>query len=314
MPKVSIITPCYNSARYVGATIESVRAQTLKDWQQVVVDDGSSDESAEVVEGYRKLEPRLSLVRQPNGGVANARNNGYRAVNADSRYLLFLDGDDCIEPQMLETMTDYLDARPEVGLAYCDVRLIDEQGQVLKVKPCEVGWASAYVPAGVGVRALPNDCPETPFAALFGGMTIIPSISILRHSVYAATPGFDETFGHVFEDLDLFLQMALRAKVHRVAQPLVRYRRHGTQSTANVDRYGRQERKLYEKWRTLQGLAPEHQQVVQAAIRFREGRLLPYLGVRSGWRHLRQGRLGVAARFYAGSLRGYLRSFLPRTA
>ena len=81
MPKVSIITPCYKGERFIGRTIESVLAQTWTDWEYVVVDDGSPDGSMEVVAAHAAREPRLALLRQPNGGMENARNSGFAACS-----------------------------------------------------------------------------------------------------------------------------------------------------------------------------------------------------------------------------------------
>ncbi|CEK16915.1 glycosyltransferase family 2 protein, partial [Chthonomonas calidirosea] len=116
MPKVSVITPMYNAERFIGATIESVRAQTLQDWEHIVVDDGSTDGSTEVVKRYLPLEPRLKLVQQPNGGVSKARNRGFCESSPESDYIVFFDADDIMEAEMLQTLADYLDVNPNVGM------------------------------------------------------------------------------------------------------------------------------------------------------------------------------------------------------
>ena len=101
MPKVSIITPCYNCDRYIGKTIESVRAQTFTDWEHIIVDDGSKDGSADAVRSYLSSDRRLQLIQQSNRGVASARNAGVNALAIESEYLFFLDADDCLDPEML---------------------------------------------------------------------------------------------------------------------------------------------------------------------------------------------------------------------
>ena len=306
MPQVSVITPCYNSARYVRRTIESVRSQTLEDWEHIVVDDGSTDESAAIVEELALLEPRLKLIRQENHGVSAARNAGLAASSAGSEYLLFLDADDCLESEMLRTMVDYLSAHSEVGLAYCDVTFIDSDDRVLDVTPAEMGWSPRHVPTRFGVRTLPEDVATTPFISVYALTTIIPSISLMRRSIYQQTPGWDPLLGHVFEDTDLFLQMALRSCVSKVPKRLVRYRRHANQSTASLERIGIQEHKLRQKWRNIAGLTDSQRAMVDEAQEFIERRLDPYRGVRSGMTHLRHGRIGKAARFFGGALRRYV--------
>jgi GT2 family glycosyltransferase len=161
------------------------------------------------------------------------------------------------------------------------------------------------------VRALPPDWAETPFVSIFALAGIVPSLVVMRRSVYAQTPGWDETFGQHYEDTDLFLHLALRARVRYVPEPLVRHRRHAGQSTADTGKFARQEQKLYAKWRRMEGLTAPQRAVVEAAWRFYEGRLTPYIGLRAGNRHLRRGEAGCAARFYLGALRRYAASFVP---
>jgi len=306
MPRVSVVTPCYNSAAFVGKTILSVRHQTFTDWEQIVVDDGSRDASATVVAGYLGDDSRLRLVTQPNVGVAAARNRGFRECDNCSEYLLFLDADDILMPEMLAEMVQYLDAHREVGLLYCDPVFIDAEDRMLDPATFDSGWSPRSVPAGFGVRTLRDDEPETPFLSILGLTTIIPSLAIFRRADYIRTPQWDEGFGHIFEDANLFLHMALVSRVHHLPRQLIQYRRHGNQSTANRDKYYSQELKLLARWRDPQGLTPEQRDVVMRAWNFREGRLLPYQGWVAGTRHLRRGEFVLALRFLGGAARRYL--------
>src|SRR4051812_7778207 len=96
-PLVSIVLPTYNRADVIGRAIDSVRAQTFLDWELLVIDDGSTDGTADVVTG---IDQRVRLLRQPNGGTYVARN--YGLVQARGRYLTFLDSDDAWLPHFLE--------------------------------------------------------------------------------------------------------------------------------------------------------------------------------------------------------------------
>ena len=97
---ISVVIPLYNKEKAVRATLESVRAQTYKDWECIVVDDGSTDNSREVVEQFRILDLRFQILSQPNSGVSAARNAGVKAAKGE--YVAFLDGDDLWEPTYLE--------------------------------------------------------------------------------------------------------------------------------------------------------------------------------------------------------------------
>lgn len=89
---VSIIMPCYNGEKYIEETIGSVLAQTYKNWELIVIDDGSKDASAQIVKELAKKDSRIKLLQQSNAGSAAARNNGIR--NAKGRYIALLDSDD----------------------------------------------------------------------------------------------------------------------------------------------------------------------------------------------------------------------------
>lgn len=123
---VSIITPCYNGAKYISETIDSVLAQTYGQWEMIIVDDGSKDNSAQIVRGYAEKDSRISLVQQPNGGSAAARNNGIRRANG--QYIALLDADDLWDPQFLEKQVAFMKEKDAVCVC-CSYRCIDESSK-----------------------------------------------------------------------------------------------------------------------------------------------------------------------------------------
>ena len=123
---VSIITPCYNGAKYISETMNHVIAQTYTDWEMLIVDDGSKDSSAEIVREYMKKDTRFKLIQQPNGGSSSARNNGIR--NANGQYMALLDADDLWEPDFLEKQLAFMKEKKAICV-YCSYRLIDENSQ-----------------------------------------------------------------------------------------------------------------------------------------------------------------------------------------
>jgi len=314
MPKVSIITPCYNSEKYVGRTIESVQAQTLTDWEHIVVDDGSTDGSAGVVKTFLGGDPRLRLLEQKNGGCAQARNAGFQQCSAQSRYLLFLDADDCLEPQMLETLCGYLDENPPVGMAYCNFQLVDADDRFLSEEEAGLHPVTRCAPQGLGIRALRPEEPHTPLESIFTLTAgIIPSLAVFRRSIYETTPGWDEDMSIIYEDVGLYLHVALKSEVHYRPLPLVRYRRHQAQSTDSSigrDREATQQVKLYAKWNQIKDLPPDQQARLDEARAFREGRMLPLSGFQTGAACLRNWEWRKAIRFCGGAIRRYAASFL----
>ena len=120
---VSIVTPCFNVRRYVGAAVESLLAQTHARWEAIVVDDGSTDGTAEIVSAF--ADPRVRLIRQPNKGVSAARNCGIKAAHGDA--ILFLDADDWLAPDALARLVAVLD-RPDIVAAYGAFCFVTEDG------------------------------------------------------------------------------------------------------------------------------------------------------------------------------------------
>ena len=134
MPQVSIITPCYNASRFISQTIDSVLTQTFTDWEMIIVDDGSKDDSSDIVEKYVKKDSRIRLIQQPNGGSANARNHGIR--EATGRYIALLDADDLWLPQFLEKQIEFMKEKNAICV-YSSYKRIDENSnEILKPLIC----------------------------------------------------------------------------------------------------------------------------------------------------------------------------------
>ncbi|HJZ48936.1 MAG TPA: glycosyltransferase family A protein [Roseiflexaceae bacterium] len=200
-PRVSVITPCYNHSRYLAEAVASVIAQTFGGWEQIIVDDGSSDDSAAVAEQLIARYPQHSirLLRQTNQGLSASRNNGIRLARGD--YVLPLDADDQIEPSMLAETIAVLDRRREVGFVYTDVRMFGEENRI---------WSGgAY-----SLDKLRFDCPMVP-------------MTLFRKQAWAAVGGFrGDLHPQGYEDWDFWLSLAEAGwQGDHIARPLVRYRR-----------------------------------------------------------------------------------------
>ena len=123
---VSIITPCYNGAEYIGETIESVLTQDYACWEMIVVDDGSTDGSTEVVRRYMENEPRIRLFRQENQGSAAARNHGIRM--AEGQYIALLDADDLWDREFLSSQLHFMEEKGAACVC-CSYRRISGESE-----------------------------------------------------------------------------------------------------------------------------------------------------------------------------------------
>ena len=126
---VSILTPCYNGERFIADTMESVLRQTWPHWEMIVVDDGSVDRSARIVQDYAERDGRVQLIRQQNGGAASARNAAMRL--ARGRYIALLDADDLWEPDFLEKQLAFMEQTGAVCVCSA-YRHIDEHGREIQ--------------------------------------------------------------------------------------------------------------------------------------------------------------------------------------
>jgi glycosyltransferase involved in cell wall biosynthesis len=207
MPKVSVVIPSYNSARFVGEAIESVLAQTYVDLEIIVVDDGSTDDTHDVV--ARFTDPRVRYVYQDNRERSAARNTGIRA--AQGEYVAFLDADDLWRAEKLARQVGLLDAHPEVGLVYCGALLM-ENDRVFDEETCSYrGWV---------LRPL-----------LLVGNIVAGSLSsaMVRRGCFDRAGLFDETFS-ACEDWDMWVRIALHYPLDFVPMPLVKCRVHSSNS------------------------------------------------------------------------------------
>jgi len=127
---VSIITPMYNGGTFVSQTIETVLNQTYPNWEMIIVNDGSKDDSPEIVSEFSKKDSRIRLINQPNGGSASARNNGLR--NAKGRFICFLDSDDLWEPVFLEEQINFLTENNASIVSASYNRINDKNDKILK--------------------------------------------------------------------------------------------------------------------------------------------------------------------------------------
>ena len=132
---VSIITPAFNAENYICETIESVKAQSYQDWELIIVDDCSTDNTLAIVKGYTDNDSRIKLIKAPqNGGVAKARNLGIEQAQGD--YIAFVDSDDLWKPDKLEKQVAFMKEKGCV-LSYTDFQKFNtEDGSLGKVMKC----------------------------------------------------------------------------------------------------------------------------------------------------------------------------------
>lgn len=216
-PTVSVIVPAYNAAEFMAECLDSVFAQTLVDFEVIVVNDGSRDTPAleRVLGPYRE---RIAYVRQENRGQAGARNSGIRLARAE--YLAFLDSDDCWPPEYLSTQMQMFRDNPTLDLVYADAML----------------FGSGPLPRKTFMQT--SAPPTTLDDLLSEAGQILPSGTVVKRHAIAEAGLFDETLRpQGCEDVDMWLRLAQEgAKIAFQGKVLFLRRVHGKAATSNEEK------------------------------------------------------------------------------
>ena len=291
-PRVSVIIPVYNGERFIKDAIDSVLNQTFKDLEIIVVDDGSTDTTRQIVEAYGS---KVVYKYQPNaqtGTACPAYNAG--AAMASGEYLAFLDADDRWYPDKLASQVTILDRRPDVGLTYGELDDIDEHGKLIDRKT----WAKRR-----GIK--------TDLVGDFRGIlkrrfpTAAPSVMLARRDVLERIGGFDSAAPPCGPaDVELCVLAGEISKLYFTAKSLGQYRRHQGQMTFQrrgemYAHYGAMLDTLWNRWKDH----PENRIL-----------LLPLYGrfwCKRGSSALRDKDLESATRYFMASLK--YRPFYLRT-
>jgi glycosyltransferase involved in cell wall biosynthesis len=291
--KITALIPTYNCERYIRDAVDSVLAQTYPVHEVIVVDDGSTDNTKEALDGYAN---RIRYIRQANAGPPAARNTGIARATGD--LIALLDSDDLWVARKIELQMDYLQQNPGCGLVYTDMKTFDDTGVIeesVKVS------RNLSLPSG---RIFPQVFAETLFQT---------SAVLIRKSCIDAVGGFD-TGLRMGDDYEFFMRIARHYECGYVDEPLVLYRQHPTQGTRT---WGKQlQRGVPWEFLVLKRIVDRYPEVVgelgKAAVQQRLSK--PYFAL--AYACLAEGDHKNARRLLRGALHhwpgnfGYLRYYL----
>jgi glycosyltransferase involved in cell wall biosynthesis len=273
-PAVSVVIAAFNAERTITETLESIAAQTFRDFEVIVVDDGSTDRTPKIAAGFSQT----ICLRQPNRGQPAARNRGIAAARGG--YVAFVDADDLWKPEKLEKQVKFLAAHPESGMVYSDAEVFDAaSGNTI----CRVSQKCRLHEGDVLERLLLK--------------SFIPSPTpMVRRALFSQTGVFDEAPElAIGEDWNMWLKIAACSSVGVVREPLAKVRMHAASmtSTANVETSLKAKRLIVE--RAVQR-NPERLSTFKA-------RALIELEISAGMRYLRLGKPSNARALFAAVLR-----------
>ena len=221
-PKASVIIPAYNSADYTVKTVESVLAQTYTDYELIVVDDGSTDHTREVLQEYLD---RIKYIYKDNGGACSARNVGIEM--AEGEYVACLDCDDLWLPEKLDHSVAVLEADSALGFMYTSTYTIDADGKTLDEmrSPCNSRWAYKDL--------------------LYDNFVLAPTV-VIRKSALMHVGLFDERI-FIPADWELWLRLAREFPIGYVDLPLSKYRMASNYTLKNVEQFVQESNYVVEK-------------------------------------------------------------------
>lgn len=257
---VSVVIAAYNASEYLTATIESVLKQSFTDFELLVIDDGSTDNSADIVRGFKNKDNRVKLISQKNQGVSSARNRGITI--AQGEFIAFLDADDLWLPQKLATHVQHLSANPSLGMSFGRVEFMNFDGTPTGQysNPCFQNLTS---------KKLYEENPA-----------VTPSNAVIRRVALQQVGGFDMDLSG-FADAELFLRVCCHGwQVEGIDEVLVLYR-------TNLGGMSSQLYRMEEEWSRVnskvQAYAPE---LVKTHYNHAQALLLRYLARRTLRLHL----------------------------
>jgi glycosyltransferase involved in cell wall biosynthesis len=201
-PKISIIVPCYNYGRFLAESLESVRRQSLRDWECIVVDDGSTDDTETVARSYVSNDGRFAYLRQKNRGLSAARNAGLREARGE--YAQLLDADDLLESEKLKEHAAFLDQHEGYALVYGPMRFFRVRGgsKVLARgrNGVDIDWMKMW-----------TNTDDQMLASLIEGNQFPVSAAVFRRAIVDEIGYFDEAL-RSHEDWEFWLRWAFAGK------------------------------------------------------------------------------------------------------
>lgn len=211
VPSVSVVMPAYNAERYLPEAIDSILTQTYTDFELIIINDGSTDSTKEIINSYS--DPRIVYIEnEQNSGICVTLNKGIDA--ARGRYIARMDSDDIALPERLRTQVQYMDANPHIGALGSDIEIFGEG-----IKPYIFHQLHS-----------PEECAA---GLIFNSCFAHPSVIIRKSVLDRNNLRYKDEFRGL-EDYELWWQIAKYSKLNNLKTPLLRYRHHKGQETQNI--------------------------------------------------------------------------------
>lgn len=272
-PRLSVVSPMYNSGKYLAATIESILAQSMVDLELILCDDGSTDDTLQIADAFAARDPRVRVVRNPHRGIVATRNSGLAATDTRSEFITLFDSDDLWEKHAAATLMAALESNPQAPAAHGVCRCVDENGVQFPNDDREELTRNRIAIAGRKVVAVPRSAPTSFGALLIENYITTPGTSMIRRTAFDAVGNFAAGI-EPCDDWDMNLRISRLGDFVFVDEVLLSWRRH-SMSVSNVSTRWRnafvatRHRTIYARENT-----PEQRMAARFAVRRDMERLL----------------------------------------
>jgi len=297
---IGLVTACRNGSAWVAELLRSVQAQELGDFEHVVVDDGSTDGSAEVIAETIRDDPRQHLVRTTGIGTDPARRFGYAHLSESCKYVGFPDADDVLRPSYLSELVGFLDSHPSAGAVASSFDRCDHEAREIPTPAIE-----RWEPATLGIpRLIPPYETRTPFTSIYCWAVIPEPVALFRRSTFDDLGGWEPNLPAWGQSIRLFGLVAMHSEFHLLDRRLYLYRTHPQQLSRVKEKDPQSRRAVYEWWDGhATSLDGERRAAFERARWFKAKRLEPYLGLRSSARLAKEQHYVQASRFAVGAFK-----------
>jgi len=234
---ITVLLAVYNGQQYLRAAVESVLSQTFTQFEFLIIDDGSTDGSLNILREYARADGRIRLVTRPNKGLTVTLNEGISLAKGE--YLARMDADDICMPRRFERQLGYMKDHPECVLVGSRVELMDPEGLPIRE------------------MCLEQTHEEIDAAHLNRGWPVVHPAAMIRLSALKQVGGYRDEF-NTLEDLDLFLRLAEVGKLANLPDVLLHYRQHFASVTHSREQKQNEIRQaIYDQTRARRGLPPD---------------------------------------------------------
>lgn len=302
--RIAVVIPAYNAAAYLGHAIDSALAQSFTDWELVIVDDGSDDDTAELARAYVGRHSRLKLVRQDNSFIAGARNRGLAETTSSSEYVIFLDADDVWERDALAVLVRALETDPPAVAAHGLSRMIDLLGEPVDPGLLEMRGRHRWGIVAQRLAPWPVTEPTTLSVLAYQNCIYTTGQTLIRRSALEAAGPFDPAASPA-EDWDMWLRLSQRGHIAFVDRVVLNWRSHEESTTRRLRRLVAPKH-WYVRCKLLSSQEMSHgQRRIARTANFVWGSQLCSQRWRDAGRSLVHGRARLAARLLWFAASGY---------